>query len=606
MVARSKIAAEVDEERVVTRAREDLAAARQRLDALRGDLLVVGRRAGADVDRRHHQVAGDDLRLLVAALAGDLRDRVGLVLVEVRVVDRGDDAGRVQERRPPDVRREAEQVRRVVDRVAVGVDVDAVAGGVRELVEVRPVRRILLGDPVGDDRDRVRLVGRHERVQVRVVRRGVLRDERRLGVARGLGLLRLQALRGQADAECGGDGQTGRQGLAGSHDGSSSSYPSPWGDAGAGRSAERPERFDRSEDPRAPAYPGRAVSFLPLLITRLTLPFEGRTLPAFGCWALTLPSGVDFEVSWLDLADHAVRRVQRAAGGVEGHAEGARDDARRRRERRLGGRRELGDLGLRGRAGVAKLSRTDAARRDVAGVLQPERGGVQQVQPVGDVLERQRAGRCVRVVVGLGQAAPHQDGRRGLRGLRHGEAGAEHLPGAAEPGEGERRRGAVEAVLVDDVDVVRLAVGAGVGVGHRRGAAVGGLHPGPVDVHRSRLEDRAGRGVRRERGRRRGAAQRRLDVAQRRRAGRRVDAQRVGDRRDALRRVAVDVLREEGALAVDEQAGAAADVVREPRRAGRQRSGSRTGSPRTRSRCAASRPRPRRRWRGPRAGSRRR
>src|SRR6185437_13335351 len=100
---------------------EDLAAAGQRLDALRGDLLVVRRRARTDVGRRDEQVPGDELRVLVTALAGDLGDRVGLVLVEVGVVDRGDDARGVQERRPPDVRREAEDVARVVDRVAVGV-----------------------------------------------------------------------------------------------------------------------------------------------------------------------------------------------------------------------------------------------------------------------------------------------------------------------------------------------------------------------------------------------------------------------------------------------------------------------------------------------------
>jgi hypothetical protein len=45
-------------------------------------------------------------------------------------------------------------------------------------------RRVLERDVVRDDRDRVRLVRAHERVDIGVVRRGVVRDQRRLTVAR--------------------------------------------------------------------------------------------------------------------------------------------------------------------------------------------------------------------------------------------------------------------------------------------------------------------------------------------------------------------------------------------------------------------------------------
>src|SRR6266508_2958300 len=62
--------------------------------------------------------------------------------------------------------------------VPVRVDVDVVAGVRGERVVVRPRRRILAADVVGDDRDGVRLVRAPERVEVRAVDRGILGDER--------------------------------------------------------------------------------------------------------------------------------------------------------------------------------------------------------------------------------------------------------------------------------------------------------------------------------------------------------------------------------------------------------------------------------------------
>ena len=78
---------------------------------------------------------------------------------------------------------EPERVRHVRPAVAVPVDVDVVAGRLRERVVVRAGSRVLTGDPVGHDGERARLVRAAERVQVRVVRGRILRDQRRLPVA---------------------------------------------------------------------------------------------------------------------------------------------------------------------------------------------------------------------------------------------------------------------------------------------------------------------------------------------------------------------------------------------------------------------------------------
>src|SRR5581483_6590108 len=85
------------------------------------------------------------------------------------------------------------------------VDVDVVAGRLREGVVVRPRRRVLARDPVGDDRDRARLVRAAEHVQVRVVRGRIFRDQRRLPVTGGGARARVEAAdeeREQRRARC--------------------------------------------------------------------------------------------------------------------------------------------------------------------------------------------------------------------------------------------------------------------------------------------------------------------------------------------------------------------------------------------------------------------
>ena len=159
--------ADVREERIVTLAGEHLAAAVERRHGLHRGRVVVGRRPRADVVGRRRAVR-DHLRHAV----GDAGDRVRL-------------HGVAEEERPR-LPLELEVVRDVRLPVAVPVDVDVVPGGRRERVVVRACRRILAGDEVADDRQRVGLVGRAERVHVRVVRRRVLRDQRCLPVARRL------------------------------------------------------------------------------------------------------------------------------------------------------------------------------------------------------------------------------------------------------------------------------------------------------------------------------------------------------------------------------------------------------------------------------------
>ena len=170
---------EVDEERVVPRAGEDLPAAAEVGDTL--DVVVRRVRPRPDVRRRDRQVRAEhrSSRTLVTA-----RDRVRLLDVQVRVGGRGDLAGVVEERvRVRDVRLEPELVRDVVTRVPVVVDVDLVEDSRVEAVVVRPARRILERDVVRDDRDGVRLVRAHERVDVRVVGGRIVRDQRCLAVA---------------------------------------------------------------------------------------------------------------------------------------------------------------------------------------------------------------------------------------------------------------------------------------------------------------------------------------------------------------------------------------------------------------------------------------
>ena len=95
---------------------------------------------------------------------------------------------------------ELEAVDHVRLHVAVRVDLDVVPRAGRERVPVRPRSRVLAGNHVREQRDGVRLVRAPERVDVRQVGRRILRDERRLPVAR-------RRARARADRERSGDGR---------------------------------------------------------------------------------------------------------------------------------------------------------------------------------------------------------------------------------------------------------------------------------------------------------------------------------------------------------------------------------------------------------------
>ena len=164
---------DVAEERVLTLACERGHPACERLDATCRERAVARRRPRPDVVRRSH-ARSDDLR----PAAFDLRHRVRL-------------RGRPQER-DRSALLELEPVGDLGPAVAGPVEVDVVAGRRRELVVHRPGRRILRGDPVRDDRQHVRPVDAPERVQVGVVRRRILRDQRRLAVAGSCGGARLR------------------------------------------------------------------------------------------------------------------------------------------------------------------------------------------------------------------------------------------------------------------------------------------------------------------------------------------------------------------------------------------------------------------------------
>ena len=178
---------EVDEERVVGRAHEGLAAVRDRLDGAGRDLAVVGDRLRPDVVGRDRQVVRDPQGALqlAPAVVGLAVEVVRLDEVEVRIVDRVDRRRRVEERvRVAEPLAELPPVRDVLAAVAGVVDLDVVARLRIELAEVRAARRVLERDPVRDDRQVVRRVGRRERVEVRVVRRRVGEDRRGLAVTR--------------------------------------------------------------------------------------------------------------------------------------------------------------------------------------------------------------------------------------------------------------------------------------------------------------------------------------------------------------------------------------------------------------------------------------
>jgi hypothetical protein len=185
-VQRVERCAEVDEERVVDLAGEDLASARQGLHRLRRHGIVVGDRLGPDVVGRHRDVAQQRAgRAQPAVLVAQAGHRVRLLDVQVRVVDRPD------RRRGVEVgvlvahpRAEHEAVADVVAAVARVVDVQVVGRAVVEPVEVRASGGILEGNPVGDQRERPWCVGCREGVDVGVVRGGVERRQRRFAVAR--------------------------------------------------------------------------------------------------------------------------------------------------------------------------------------------------------------------------------------------------------------------------------------------------------------------------------------------------------------------------------------------------------------------------------------
>ena len=131
---------EVDMERVGPLAGEERAVA-DAMHTLRSEVLVVRGRARADVARRHGQVRSE-LHSLAASRRA--RDAVVLATVEVRVEDRGDLTGVVEERLLVEHDGvEAEAVGDVGLRVAAVGDVNLVENVVAELEEVRAaVRRL--------------------------------------------------------------------------------------------------------------------------------------------------------------------------------------------------------------------------------------------------------------------------------------------------------------------------------------------------------------------------------------------------------------------------------------------------------------------------------
>ncbi len=122
-------AAQIYEERVVAGTSESLHAVLDVVDRLIRHLAVAFRvRRRADVVGSDLQVAGDHPALSIStALSFQNRHRVELLDVEVRVVQRGDGAGVVQEGvAVVDPRLEPELVGDVVHRVTVVVNVDLV------------------------------------------------------------------------------------------------------------------------------------------------------------------------------------------------------------------------------------------------------------------------------------------------------------------------------------------------------------------------------------------------------------------------------------------------------------------------------------------------
>ncbi len=181
--------AEVDEERVVPRAGEDLHAVIEGVDGLLRHRTVafgVGRRA--DVVGRYLQALGDGrpppLGIVLGLFPFEDRHGIELFAVQVRVVQGGDRAG---------VKREegvgvgvalveAELEAEVGLGVPVVVDVDLVEDVLAEPEEGRARRRLLERYVVGDQRHRLRVIRADERVHVGGVRLRIRADKRRLPV----------------------------------------------------------------------------------------------------------------------------------------------------------------------------------------------------------------------------------------------------------------------------------------------------------------------------------------------------------------------------------------------------------------------------------------
>ena len=172
---------QVGEERIVTRAGEDPdARVLERRHGRVRERAVVRHGPRADVGRSDHQLRADVRRLSAA----DLGQCVGLLHVQIGIVERRDLIRVVEERVRVRVRRlEAELVFDVRNGVTVVVDVELVEHVVAELVEVRAASSLFERIHVHDERGRIGPVRAHERVHVREVGDRVFGDGRSLSVA---------------------------------------------------------------------------------------------------------------------------------------------------------------------------------------------------------------------------------------------------------------------------------------------------------------------------------------------------------------------------------------------------------------------------------------
>ena len=175
--------AEVEEERVVGLTRVGLAAAGHRVGRLGDQWRIVGDRCRTDERGRGDRVVEQE-RLGPGAV-GD-GQVVGLVHVQVGIVDRRDRTGVVQElARVTGDRRERPRVGEIGHGVAVVVDLDVVASVLGPRVEVRAAVGLLEREPVGDQGNGVGGVGADERIDVGVVGAGIARDQWGFTMARG-------------------------------------------------------------------------------------------------------------------------------------------------------------------------------------------------------------------------------------------------------------------------------------------------------------------------------------------------------------------------------------------------------------------------------------